>query len=90
MCSLYHHAEDGSEIQDALLEIVGRRTVPQVFVHGKHLGGSDGTLFLYTNQIKLKLCNILRMLTPTIFSHLLEKKLQILLTPTKVENWLDF
>jgi len=45
-------AEDGSEIQDALRDIVGRRTVPQVFVHGKHLGGSDGTFFLYTNEIK--------------------------------------
>lgn len=34
--------EDGSEIQDALSEMVGRRTVPQVFIQGKHLGGSDG------------------------------------------------
>lgn len=41
-------AEDGSDIQDALSDIVGRRTVPQVFVHGKHLGGSDGT---FLNQI---------------------------------------
>ncbi|KAK9055261.1 hypothetical protein SSX86_026343 [Deinandra increscens subsp. villosa] len=36
--------EDGSKIQDALSEIVGRRTVPQVFINGKHLGGSDDTL----------------------------------------------
>ena len=42
------YAEDGSEIQDALSEIVGRRTVPQVFVHGKHLGGSDGTYLFCT------------------------------------------
>lgn len=27
-------------------EIVGRRTVPQVFINGKHLGGSDGILYL--------------------------------------------
>ncbi|CAO2828074.1 unnamed protein product [Amaranthus hypochondriacus] len=33
--------DDGSEIQDILLELVGRRTVPQVFVNGKHIGGSD-------------------------------------------------
>nr|AAC08402.1 glutaredoxin I [Mesembryanthemum crystallinum] len=33
--------DDGSEIQDVLLELVGRRTVPQVFVNGKHIGGSD-------------------------------------------------
>ena len=36
------HSDDGSEIQDILLELVGRRTVPQVFVNGKHIGGSDG------------------------------------------------
>ncbi|GAB4848507.1 Monothiol glutaredoxin-S6 [Ancistrocladus abbreviatus] len=33
--------DDGSEIQDILLDLVGRRTVPQVFVNGKHIGGSD-------------------------------------------------
>ncbi|KAL2895770.1 Glutaredoxin-C3 [Bienertia sinuspersici] len=33
--------DDGSQIQDILLELVGRRTVPQVFVNGKHIGGSD-------------------------------------------------
>ncbi|ONK70571.1 uncharacterized protein A4U43_C05F35080 [Asparagus officinalis] len=36
--------EDGYEIQDALSQIVGRRTVPQVFINGKHIGGSDDTL----------------------------------------------
>ncbi|GJN39015.1 hypothetical protein PR202_gb28105 [Eleusine coracana subsp. coracana] len=35
--------EDGGEIQDVLLDIVGKRTVPQVFINGKHLGGSDGS-----------------------------------------------
>lgn len=33
--------DDGSQIQDVLLELVGQRTVPQVFVNGKHIGGSD-------------------------------------------------
>ncbi|CAA7056969.1 unnamed protein product [Microthlaspi erraticum] len=33
--------EDGDQIQYELLEFVGRRTVPQVFVNGKHIGGSD-------------------------------------------------
>ncbi|XP_021718106.1 glutaredoxin-C3-like [Chenopodium quinoa] len=33
--------DDGSHIQDILLELVGQRTVPQVFVNGKHIGGSD-------------------------------------------------
>ncbi|XVF26404.1 hypothetical protein REPUB_Repub14bG0013600 [Reevesia pubescens] len=33
--------DDGWNIQDALSEIVGRRTVPHVFINGKHIGGSD-------------------------------------------------
>ncbi|XP_042435619.1 glutaredoxin-C8-like [Zingiber officinale] len=39
--------DDGPEIQDALSEFIGRRTVPQVFIHGKHLGGSDDTVEAY-------------------------------------------
>ncbi|XP_068640196.1 monothiol glutaredoxin-S6-like isoform X1 [Aristolochia californica] len=41
--------DDGSEIQNVLLDLVGRRTVPQVFVHGKHVGGSDDTLEALAN-----------------------------------------
>ncbi|KAK4760830.1 hypothetical protein SAY87_005723 [Trapa incisa] len=33
--------DDGSEIQSALLDLTGRRTVPQVFINGKLVGGSD-------------------------------------------------
>ncbi|KAL3377949.1 hypothetical protein AABB24_004059 [Solanum stoloniferum] len=33
--------DDGARIQDVLLDLVGRSTVPQVFVNGKHIGGSD-------------------------------------------------
>ncbi|KAM3363065.1 monothiol glutaredoxin-S6 [Capsicum galapagoense] len=33
--------DDGSRIQEVLLDLVGRSTVPQVFVNGKHIGGSD-------------------------------------------------
>lgn len=40
--------EDGDQIQYELLEFVGRRTVPQVFVNGKHIGGSDGMSSLST------------------------------------------
>lgn len=36
------HSEDGRDIQSVLLDLVGRRTVPQVFVNGQHVGGSDG------------------------------------------------
>lgn len=57
------NAEDGGEIQDALLDIVGKRTVPQVFINGKHLGGSDGSLIsLYSNQFEM-LINSLSVLT---------------------------
>jgi glutaredoxin 3 len=36
--------KDGGEIQAALLDISGQRTVPNVFVNGKHVGGCDNTL----------------------------------------------
>jgi glutaredoxin 3 len=36
--------EDGDDIQQALGKFVGRRTVPQVFINGVHLGGSDDTV----------------------------------------------
>ena len=33
--------DNGSELQAALLDISGQRTVPNVFIKGKHLGGND-------------------------------------------------
>ncbi|CAA6662331.1 unnamed protein product [Spirodela intermedia] len=47
--------EDGGDIQHALSTIVGRRTVPQVFINGKHLGGSDDTVEAYENGSLAKL-----------------------------------
>lgn len=41
--------DDGSEIQNILLDLVGGRTVPQVFINGKHIGGSDDTLEALAN-----------------------------------------
>ena len=35
--------DNGPEIQSALLDISGQRTVPNVFIKGKHLGGNDDT-----------------------------------------------
>lgn len=35
--------DDGLEIQDALLEISGQKTVPNVFINGVHLGGNSET-----------------------------------------------
>ncbi|KAL5813854.1 hypothetical protein ACOSQ4_024495 [Xanthoceras sorbifolium] len=35
---------DGSKIQAALLEWTGQRTVPNVFIGGKHIGGCDSVV----------------------------------------------
>lgn len=35
--------DDGAEIQDALLEISGQKTVPNVFINGVHVGGNSET-----------------------------------------------
>ena len=35
--------DNGADIQSALLDISGQRTVPNVFVKGKHWGGNDDT-----------------------------------------------
>jgi len=35
--------DDGDAIQHELARMTGQRTVPNVFVHGKHLGGNDDT-----------------------------------------------
>jgi alkyl hydroperoxide reductase subunit AhpF len=36
--------EDGADIQDALLQKTGQKTVPNVFVNGEHVGGCDKTI----------------------------------------------
>ncbi|EJS44532.1 grx1p [Saccharomyces arboricola H-6] len=33
--------DDGAEIQAALYEINGQRTVPNIYINGKHIGGND-------------------------------------------------
>ncbi|XP_021892052.1 glutaredoxin-like [Carica papaya] len=38
---------DGNEIQSALAEWTGHRTVPNVFIGGKHIGGCDSTTALH-------------------------------------------
>lgn len=35
---------DGAEIQSALQEWTGQRSVPNVFIGGKHIGGCDTTV----------------------------------------------
>eukprot|EP00775_Hariotina_reticulata_P001253 gene1253-1593_t len=43
----------GDDLQLGVQEITGRRTVPQVFVGGKHVGGCDDTMAAYSSG-KLK------------------------------------
>ena len=42
-------AKDGAAIQAALQDLTGQRTVPNVFVNGKHVGGCDNTLAAIAN-----------------------------------------
>ncbi|PSC73963.1 OPI10-like protein isoform B [Micractinium conductrix] len=44
---------DGDSLQQALASVCGRRTVPQVFIGGKHVGGCDDTVAAM-NSGKLK------------------------------------
>ena len=39
--------KDGSRYQDALEEISGQRTVPNIFIGKQHLGGYDDTMAAY-------------------------------------------
>ncbi|EEY64202.1 glutaredoxin [Phytophthora infestans T30-4] len=42
--------DDGADIQSLLLDITGQRTVPNVFINGKHIGGCDDVLTLHTKS----------------------------------------
>ena len=37
-------AEEGKELQEALQDLSGQRTVPNVFIRGTHVGGCDSTM----------------------------------------------
>ncbi|KAL8471302.1 hypothetical protein ACS0TY_028188 [Phlomoides rotata] len=49
--------DNGSDIQSALAEWTGQRTVPNVFIGGKHIGGCDATTNLHQQG---KLVGLLR------------------------------
>lgn len=47
------HEADGSAIQDELANQTGQRTVPNVFINGKHIGGnSDVQALLSSGELK--------------------------------------
>lgn len=41
--------DDGPSIQQVLAELTNQRTVPNVFINGKHIGGCDATYKAYEN-----------------------------------------
>ncbi|POM59477.1 Glutaredoxin, partial [Phytophthora palmivora] len=42
--------DDGAEIQALLLDLTGQRTVPNVFINGKHIGGCDSVMELHAKS----------------------------------------
>lgn len=46
--------DDGSELQAALLELTGQRTVPNIFIGKQHVGGSDDLSDLIHNKAELQ------------------------------------
>ena len=70
---------DGPELQDALKEWTGQRTVPNVFINGKHIGGCDGEPFCFallqtnsSNFICLWPCSCIYVKTAPILTALSE------------------
>ncbi|XP_052780440.1 thioredoxin reductase 1, cytoplasmic-like [Mya arenaria] len=49
--------KDGSAIQATLADLTGQRTVPNVFIQGKHLGGCDATLKAHAENKLLPMIN---------------------------------
>ena len=49
------HTDNTSEYQDALQELTGRRTVPNIFINGKSVGGCDDIIALHSSGQLAKL-----------------------------------
>ncbi|RKP23722.1 glutaredoxin 1 [Syncephalis pseudoplumigaleata] len=45
---------DGAAMQAALAELTGQRTVPNIFIKGKHVGGCDDVLKLQADTTRQK------------------------------------
>ena len=50
VCLLLHSA-NGAEVQAVLFDITKQKTVPNVFVNGKHVGGCDVTITLFKKGV---------------------------------------
>ena len=44
-----HFSDNGADIQDVLADLTGQRSVPNVFVNGRHVGGCDKTIEEFSN-----------------------------------------
>lgn len=53
MCSFF--VDNGTTIHDKLKEVSGQRTVPNVYIRGKHIGGADDTIKLHEEGKLMKL-----------------------------------
>ncbi len=47
--------EDGWMIQNELMDVTGQRTVPNVFIHGQHIGGNDDVQRLLNDETLVEL-----------------------------------
>ncbi|KAH3665582.1 hypothetical protein OGAPHI_003769 [Ogataea philodendri] len=47
--------DDGAEIQDALAQITGQSTVPNIFIAGEHIGGNSDLQALGKARLEEKL-----------------------------------
>uniref|UniRef100_A0A1I8GBQ0 thioredoxin-disulfide reductase (NADPH) n=1 Tax=Macrostomum lignano TaxID=282301 RepID=A0A1I8GBQ0_9PLAT len=56
-CVELDQIDNGKEFQDALESMTGQRTVPNVFIGGKHIGGNDNCQELFSQR---KLIGLLR------------------------------
>jgi len=43
------NAKDGHKLQQELYRLTGQRSIPNVFVNNKHMGGNDDTQTAYRN-----------------------------------------
>lgn len=48
-------ADDGADIQDALQELTGQRSVPNIFINKQHIGGNSDLQALKKDDLKSKL-----------------------------------
>ena len=48
-------SSDGAQVQAALLEMTGQKTVPNVWIKGRHIGGNDDTQALFKSGVLAQL-----------------------------------